>query len=176
VAQDQMHIALFKDDQLDQVTDALERIQKIGVPEWEISIISGVPIHERALGRPISWTRVPIIGMAGAVVGFLVASLLNFGTPLIYPLRVGGQPFFPIPTSIVVTFELTMLGLLISTFLGVFIETISPTYGPKGYHPEITNGSIGLVFNADEKLDALVHTAIKATGGTLVHQSEVRII
>lgn len=174
MADDRTHIALFKDDQLDQVTDALERIEKIGVPEWEITIISGIPIHERALGRPISWTRIPIIGIAGAIVGFLVASLLNFGTPLIYPLRVGGQPFLPIPTSIVVTFELTMLGLLISTFLGVFIETLSPTYGSKGYHPEVTNGSIGLVFDTDEKLDTLVHGAVKAAGGVLVHQSEVR--
>jgi hypothetical protein len=170
---DRTHIALFKDDQLDQVTDALERIQKIGIPEWDISIISGVPIHEKALGRPISWTRIPIIGMAGAVVGFLAASFLNFGTPWLYPLRVGGQPFFPIPTSIVVTFELTMLGLLIATFIGVFIETLSPSYGPQGYHPEVTNGSIGVVFNADEKLDELVHSAIKAAGGSLVHQSEV---
>jgi hypothetical protein len=176
MADDQMHIALFKDDELDQVADALERIQKIGVPEWEISVISGVPIHEKALGRPISWTRIPVIGMAGAVLGFLAASFLNFGTPLLYPLRVGGQPFFPIPTSIVVTFELTMLGLLISTFLGVFIESLSPTFGPRGYHPEVTNGSIGVVFTADENLDKLVHEAVKAAGGTLVHQSEVKTL
>jgi len=139
---DRTHIALFKEDQLDQVTDALERIQKIGIPEWDISIISGVPIHEKALGRPISWTRIPIIGMAGAFLGFLAASFLNFGTPWLYPLRVGGQPFFPIPTSIVVTFELTMLGLLISTFIGVFVETLSPTYGPTGYHPDVTRWCI----------------------------------
>jgi hypothetical protein len=170
---DRTHIALFKEDQLDQVTDALERIQKIGIPEWDISIISGVPIHEKALGRPISWTRIPLIGMAGALLGFLAASFLNFGTPWLYPLRVGGQPFFPIPTSIVVTFELTMLGLLISTFIGVFVETLSPTYGPTGYHPDVTNGSIGVVFYADEKLDTLVHAAIKAAGGDLMHQSEV---
>jgi hypothetical protein len=173
MADDRIHIALFKDDQIDQVTDALERIQKIGVPEWDISIISGVPIHEKALGRPISWTRIPVIGLAGAITGFLVASFLNFGTPWLYPLRVGGQPIFSIPTSIVVTFELTMLGLLISTFIGVFIETISPTFGPHGYHPDVTNGSIGVVFTADEKLDASVHAAIKEAGGTLVHQSEV---
>jgi hypothetical protein len=176
MADDRMHIALFKDDELDQVADALERIQKIGVPEWEISVISGVPIHEKALGRPISWTRIPVIGMAGAVFGFLAASFLNFGTPLLYPLRVGGQPFLPIPTSVVVTFELTILGLLISTFLGVFIESLSPTFGPRGYHPEVTNGSIGVVFNADENLDKLVHEAIKAAGGTLVHQSEVKTL
>jgi hypothetical protein len=35
----------------------------------------------------------------------------------------------------VVIFELTMLGLLLSTFLGVFIEMISPTYGPAGLRP-----------------------------------------
>jgi hypothetical protein len=44
-----------------------------------------------------------------------------------YPLTVGGMPLIPIPTTIVVIFELTMLGMLLATFFGVFIEMISPS-------------------------------------------------
>ena len=98
---------------------------------------------------------------------------LNVGTVLQYPIRVGGMPLVPIPTSIVVTFELTMLGLLISTFLGVFIETISPSFGPKGYHPKITDGNIGILFDCPEKLDDRVNEVLKALGAELIHKSEV---
>ena len=53
-----------------------------------------------------------------------------------------------LPTSFVIFFELTMLGLLISTFIGVFVETISPSYGPQGYDPRITDGHIGILFSS----------------------------
>ena len=138
MADDTVHMAFFKEDQIDQAAEAIATLRSLGIADSDISVISGVPFSEKILGRPMSWTRVGLIGLAGAVVGFLTAQLLNIGTVIQYPIRVGGMPYFPIPTSIVVTFELTMLGLLIATFIGVFIETISPSFGPQGYHPKVS--------------------------------------
>ncbi|NPV77088.1 MAG: DUF3341 domain-containing protein [Anaerolineae bacterium] len=171
--EDTFHLALFHEDQLDQVAEAIAKLKKLGLRDKDMSVISGVPFSEKILGRPMAWTRVPYIALAGAGVGFLVALALNVGTVMQYPIRVGGMPYYPIPTSIVVTFELTMLGLLISTFLGVFIETISPSFGPKGYHPKITDGHIGILFDCPEKMDEKVHEALKALGAELIHRSEV---
>ena len=80
------------------------RCAELGVSDKDMSVISGVPFSEKMLGRPMSWTRVPLIAGAGALVGFLTAAFLNFGTPLLYPIRVGGMPYQTIPTSIVVHF------------------------------------------------------------------------
>lgn len=171
--EDTFHLALFQEDQLDQVAEAIADLKKLGLRDKDMSVISGVPFSEKILGRPMAWTRVPYIAMAGAGVGFLIAMALNIGTVMQYPIRVGGMPYFPIPTSIVVTFELTMLGLLISTFLGVFIETISPSFGPKGYHPKITDGYIGILFDCPEKMDEKVHETLKVLGAELIHKSEV---
>ncbi len=135
------------------------RLRDLGISDEDISVISGVPYSDKILGRPMSWTRIPQIGMAGAVVGFIIAMFLNLGTPALYPLRVGGQPLFPIPTSIVVDFELTMLGLLISTFMGVFVEMISPSYGPQGYHPKVSDGHIAILFTCPAELDQRMHSA-----------------
>jgi hypothetical protein len=173
MAEDNVHLALFKEDKVDHVADALGRLRDLGISDDDISVISGVPYSDKILGRPMSWTRVPYIGMAGAVVGFAISMFLNWGTPALYPLHVGGQPLFPIPTSIVLIFELTMLGLLLATFLGVFVEMISPTYGPQGYHPKVSDGHIAILFTCPTDLDRKMHTAMTELGAELVHRSEV---
>lgn len=159
-----VHMMLFPEDRLDEVSDALTRLRDSGYSHDDVSVISGVPISERILGRPLAWTHIGKIGIAGAILGFIVALFLTFGTPLLYPLRVGGQPIFAIPTSIVVIFELTMLGLLISTFLGVAVEMMTPSFGPKGYHPQVTDGKIAILFNGSSQLDSELEQSLKSIG------------
>lgn len=169
-----VRMILFNEDQIDHASEAIETLHRKGIPEKDISVISGVPFSEKILGRPMAWTRIPQIAIAGAVVGLIIASLLNFLTPHLYKMTVGGMPLTPIPTSIVVTFELTMLGLLISTFLGVFIETISPSYGPKGYHPKISDGYIGILFRCPLNVDEETCLELQDLGAEIVHPSEVK--
>jgi len=169
-----VHMALFKEEELEEVGEALDVLRGMGVPEHDISVISGVPFSEKMLGRPMSWTRVPYIAMVGAVIGFLTAAFFNFGTPTLYPIKVGGMAIQTIPTSIVLQFELTMLGLLISTFIGVFVETISPSYGPKGYDARITDGQIGVLFEADADLDPALHKSLTGLGAEMVHGTEAK--
>ncbi|GAP14052.1 hypothetical protein LARV_01814 [Longilinea arvoryzae] len=169
-----VHLAIFKEDRIDDAVEAIDRLRALGIADQEMSILSGIPYSEHILGRPVSWTRVGLIGLGGAVVGFLIALALSFGTQSLYPIRVGNQPFWAIPTSIVVIFELTMLGLLISTFLGVFVETITPTYGPKGYHPKISDGNIAILFTCPPDLDEKMHAALTPLGAELIHRSEVK--
>jgi hypothetical protein len=173
MAEDSVHIALFNEDKVGLVAEALGRLRSLGISDQNISVISGVPYSDKILGRPMSWTRIPQIGMAGAALGFIIAMFLNWGTPALYSLRVGGQSLFPIPTSIVVAFELTMLGLLISTFVGVIVEMLSPSYGPKGYHPQVSDGKLAILFTCPEEMDQRMHTALSELGAELVHQSEV---
>lgn len=168
-----VHLALFKEDQVDHAAEAISRLRQIGVADKDITVISGIPYSERILGRPLSWTTIGRIGLGGAVVGFLVGMALAFGTTALYPVRVAAMPIiWAIPTSIVVIFEVTMLGLLISTFIGVFIETISPSYGPKGYHPKISDGHIGILFAGPAELDPGVHSALDELGAEMVNDVE----
>jgi hypothetical protein len=164
---DTVHIALFKDEQIDAVSEAITRLRQIGIFDQDMSVISGVPYSEKILGRPMSWTRIGLIAMVGALLGVIVSLLLNLGTPALYPIRVGGQPYMPIPTTIVLTFELGMLGLMLSTFLGVFVETITPTYGPKGYSPQVSAGKIGLLFSCKEENITRVHQVLSDLGAEL---------
>lgn len=137
-------LALFED--IDPAANAIEELHKMGVTDEDINVISGVPILERMLGRPPQWTNVGRLAMGGAVTGFLFGAFLNFGTPNLYTIHVGGQSVFPVPPGMIILFEMTMLFALLSTFLGVFLDSYFPNYRPLHYVPEISDGKIGVFF------------------------------
>lgn len=90
-----------KEDKIDKVSEALGKLRELGIGDDDISVISGVPYSEKIWAAPCVGRASRKLAWPGAVVGFIVAVLLNWGTPALYSLRVGGQPLFPIPTSIV---------------------------------------------------------------------------
>lgn len=169
-----VHMALFKEDQIDQAAEAITRLREMGITDNDISVISGVPLSEHILGRPVSWTTVPRVALIGAVLGFLAAVTFLVISQIFYPIRVGMMPPVPIPTSLVVVFELTMLGMLLSTFFGVFTESITPTHGPKGYDASISDGQIGILFTSPTNLDSDVHHRLSELGAEVVHRAEVK--
>jgi hypothetical protein len=164
---DVIHLALFNENDVDRASQAVSHLREMGISDRNISVISGVPYSDKVLGRPMVWTRIPIIALSGAGLGFITALALSFGTPYLYPVLVGNQPLYAIPTSIVVIFELTMLGLLISTFIGVFVETISPTFGPKGYNPKISDGYIGVLFSCPSRASDRLKAGLVELGAEL---------
>ena len=169
------HLALFSEEAIDAAAEAVERLHDLGVDDSDISVISGVPYSEKILGRPMAFTRIALIGLAGALGGFVAALALSFGTPYLYPIQVGGQPLYPIPTSIVVTFELSMLGLMLATFLGVFVETISPSSGLRGYHPKVSDGNIGVLYAVPRDVEQAANDALTALGAEITHRPEEKL-
>jgi hypothetical protein len=126
----------------------------MGVKDEAINVVSGLPFPARVLGRPAASTWVTKIAMFGAVAGAGLGLFLLYGTAFMYPLHVGGQPIYPVPMVFIATFETAMLGLMTSAFLGLFVDSGFPSYTPKEYVPEISDGKIAVFFTceaADEK-------------------------
>ena len=163
-------MALF--DHVDPVAEVLDELRRQGIDDHDMTVISGVPYPARVLGRPMVWERLPWIALSGAFVGFLVGLFLNAGTPLLYPIRVGGQPLIPIPPSAVITYEFTMMGLIVSTFLGVLWESTFPSFGPKYYHPESINGRIGMLIRCPEEQLPEIQEMLRAHGARDVFEPE----
>ncbi len=138
-------LAVFPD--LEPAADAIEQLRLLGIHDDQMNVISGVPVTEGMLGRPHQPTNVPRLALGGAIAGFTVGSFLAFVSPSLYTIQVGRQAFVPGPPTFVILFELTMLGLLLSTFLGVFLDSYFPSYRPMHYVPEISDGKIGVFFN-----------------------------
>jgi hypothetical protein len=165
-------LALFED--IDPAANAIEKLHELGVTDDQINVISGVPVMERMLGRPLPWTNVGRLALGGAVAGFLFGMFLNFGTPKLYTVYVGGQSIFPVPPGLIILFEMTMLFALLSTFLGVFLESYFPNYRPLEYVPEISDGKIAVLFKCPQGEQEKFMDALNQLGAESVKPAEAR--
>jgi len=165
-------LAVF--DEIEPATQGLEKLHELGVQDREINVISGVPIPGRVLGRPSALTNVSRIAMAGAVLGMFFGLFLIYGTPALYPILVGGQPIYPVPMGWIVTFEMTMLGLMGFAFIGLFVDSGFPAYTPMEYLPEISDGKIAVLFRCPSQDQDTFVDALKSAGAESVAPAEAR--
>jgi hypothetical protein len=151
-------LALFSD--IDPASAAIEKLRNMGIADDNIEVISGIPFSENVLGRPKLASFVPRLALVGAIAGMVIAVFLVFGSPLLYPLISGGQPLLPYPPLIIVGFEMTMLGLMGTAFLGVFLASRFPAYEPVEYVPEISDGKIAVLFHCPGDQQAQFESAM----------------
>jgi hypothetical protein len=167
-------LAIFPD--LEPAADAIEHLRSIGVHDDCMNVISGIPVTEAMLGRPNKWTNVPRIALGGAILGFFGGVFLTFVTPYLYPypIQVGSQYPVPGPPTVVVLFELTMLGMLLSTFLGVFLDSFFPNYRPMKYVPEISDGKIAILVECSHVEEKKITDALNKLGAESVKPAEAQ--
>lgn len=165
-------LAVFSD--LGPAADAIDKLRTLGLSDDHMNVISGVPVTEAMLGRPNAWSNVPRIAFGGAVLGMCAGIFLAYITPYWYPypIQVSTQAYVPGPPSVVVMFELTMLGMLLSTFLGVFLDSFFPNYRPMEYVKEISDGKIAVFFTCPTESKDKFTKAMTALGAEKVEAAE----
>ena len=171
---DKSLLAVFAD--LDPAADAIAQLRAMGVHDDCMNVISGIPVTEAMLGRPSQWTNVPRLAMGGALLGFLAGAFLAFVSPNMYQIKVGGQGFVPGPPSVVILFELTMLGMLLSTFLGVFLDSTFPNYRPMQYVTEVSDGKIAILIECPQSDEIKITDALKKLGAESVQPAEAQYL
>jgi hypothetical protein len=134
----------------------------------------GVPHSPKMLGRPKIHERIPWASLLGALTGLTVAFLLTFVTQWIYPIRVGGRPFTGNPTAWVLLYELTMLGLILGTFLNMVWKCGFPSTKPQYFDPLINNGRIAVLCTCDMRYEHEVRRVLTEQGAERVYEPERR--
>ena len=167
-------LALFTE--IDPTVIAIDRLHEMGITDEKIEVVSGIPFNHDTLGRPKVPTFIPRLAMGGAMIGLVAALFLIFGIPGLYPLQVGGQPLFPVPPFFIVAFELTMLGLMGTAFVGLFLAGRFPSYEPKMYIPEISDGKIALVFPCPVEKQTQFEEAMRSLGAEQVRPVEAKTL
>jgi hypothetical protein len=165
-------LAMF--GELEPAAEGIDKLQKLGMNDADMNVISGIPVKHTILGRPSAITYVSRIGLFGAILGMFLGLFLIYGIPYLYPLLVGGQPIFPIPQGIIITFEMTMLGLMGFSFIGMFVDSGFPSYTPKQYTPEISDGKIALLFSCPADEQEKFIDALKEAGAESIEPVEAR--
>jgi mono/diheme cytochrome c family protein len=152
--------------------DTIEQLRGLGVAHEKITVISGMPYRADMLGRPRPRVRLGLAALLGAGLGLLTAVFLTVGIFLLYPLSQGGQPLVPIPPSLIVLFEVTMLGTMWATFFGFVIGNRLPIFKLQLYDPRITEGHVGVLAEVDEGLADQVESVLAANGAHHMHRVE----
>jgi hypothetical protein len=165
-------LAMFED--VEPAAEGIDKLQQLGVNNSDMNVISGIPIKHTILGRPPAITYVARIGFFGALLGMGLGLFFIYGVKALYPLYVGGQPIFPVPQGIIITFELTMLGLMGLSFLGMFVDSGFPSYTPKAYTPEISDGKIAVLFSCPSGEQEKFIDVLREAGAESVEPAEAR--
>lgn len=166
-------LAIFED--IDPAAHAVDKLRGLGIHDSHVTVISGTPITEAMLGRKPQWSNVTRFAMGGAFIGLCVGIFLAYGAPNLYPITVGGR-FIGVPPTIVVMFEMTMLVMLISTFIGVFLDSRFPNYTPTQYVPEISDGRIALLIECPQDEEKNVETAMNELGAESVKRAQAEAL
>lgn len=144
--------------------EAIEQLKEHGVSEQTITVLSDVPYRPEILGVQPRYRRLGLTALIGAIGGLLTGIFLTVGTPILYPISSGGQPIIAIPPSLIIWFELTMLGTMLATFAGLIAETRYPTFGQDIYDVRITEGHIGILVQVDDAEIDAVQQILEANG------------
>jgi hypothetical protein len=165
-------LAMFED--FEPAAEGVDKLQQLGLSDDDMNVISGIPVKHTILGRPPAITYVSRIGLFGAILGMTLGIFFIYGIPYLYPLLVGGQPIFPVPQGFIITFEMTMLGLMGFSFIGMFVDSGFPSYTPKEYTPEISDGKIAILFSCPTNEQEKFIDTLKSAGAETVEPAEAR--
>jgi len=98
----------------------------------EMDAYSPFPIEEASEAIGFHKSAVPLVVLAGGILGGLSGFLLQYWINVIaYPLNIGGKPFNSWPAFVVPTFEMTILFAGLSGMFGMFALNGLP----RPYHP-----------------------------------------
>ena len=163
-------LALFSE--IDPAAHAIDALTDLGIDHGSMEVVTGAPINPRMLGRHHQSSRVPKYALGGAIFGGLVGIFLGKITPNLYKVYVGGKLLAPGAPTAVVLFEMIMLFMLIATFLGVFLESVLPSYEKKEYTPELSAGDIAIIIDCAADQQANIEKALTNAGAKMVRNAE----
>jgi len=125
----------------DCARQSVDALLSAGIPTSDIIMMSSEPLeHYGVPSQPR--TLMPWIVAGGAVVtgigGFLLASL----TQQSYAIHTGGMPVVTLWADGIITYELTMLGAILTTGVVFLIAGVLRGRGQVPYPPEVSEGKV----------------------------------
>jgi Protein of unknown function (DUF3341) len=150
----------------DAAQRAVNGLRAAGYEDRDITVISAAPMEEYEFShighRSYQW----YIACGGALLGFLFSTWLTTYAEKDWPIVVGNMPIVAWFPNLIVVFELTMLGAILSTVISLIIMAGLGRKTPKLYDPEVTNGKILVgVERLRDGSDADVERALLAAPG-----------
>ena len=148
--------------------EAVNRLRAAGLTDAQITIASAQPMEDFEFGHIDKRSWLWWIACGGGLLGMLAAFGLTWLTAMSWPINVGGLPIYAWWPNLIIIFEMTMLGAILATVIGLVVSAgLGRSRGL--YDPEVTDGNIlvGVENPADDKLEEL-QKALESPAGARV--------
>ena len=149
-------------DSAERALDSLRRARaELGFAPRDIAIISSEPFEGYRFGQGVDerddQTIMPWLAALGGALGGFTGLEFATLTQNAYPLATGGMPLAPLWTNGIITYELTMLGAILTTLVTLAVSAGLPNPRAKLYDPEVSDGNIlvGVIDPSDRSRPAL---------------------
>lgn len=167
-------IGIYAD--VEQASRATYLLAEDGFPTDSLTVMSSVPYPHGAFATHLPPSRIPYLSLLGGAVGLLAGLAMAAGTALLYPLPTGGKPIVAWPTVGIITYEFTMLGIIVMTMLAFLFFARLPKRKPRHYVPSVTDGAIAVVVPCrTEERAAAAERTLQETGAAQVMRRDASV-
>lgn len=166
-------VALF--DGVEAAAAGRDALRSLPIPPDRITTLSSVPLPSGAVTENRGRIRFPWVVLAGWLAGAAAGAALSVFTYLDYPLITGGKTIVSVPPTLIVTYELAMLGaLLAAAGAGFYSMRLHPFRRTRRIaDPAIHDGKIALCAAVPAgEAAARVAEALSAAGARNVRTEE----
>ena len=129
-------------DKPDAAQRAFTSLKRTGVPSADITVVSAEPFEAFEFSHRDHSMILFRLALLGGIIGFISAVALTRGTELAWPLVTGGMPIVAWWPNIVIIFEMTMLGAIVTTVVSLLVSSKLPSFRQDLYDPAVSDGKI----------------------------------
>jgi hypothetical protein len=126
----------------DSAQRAYTGLKRAGIPAQDIAVISGEPFEAFEFSHRDHSMILFRLALIGGIIGFVSAVALVVGTEQAWPLVTGGMPIVAWYPNLVIIFEMTMLGSIVTTVISLLVTSKLPKFGKTLYDPAVSDGKI----------------------------------
>lgn len=126
----------------DAAQRAVNGLRAAGYADHDITVITPAPMEEFEFSHIGRHSYQWYIAVAGGLLGLSLSSWFIRFAENDWPINVGNMPIVAWYPNLIVVFEMTMLGAILSSVATLIITAGLGRKRPKLYDPEVTNGKI----------------------------------
>jgi hypothetical protein len=144
-------------DKPDAAQRAFTSLKRAGIASRDITVVSSEPFEAFEFSHRDHSMMLFRLALVGGIVFFVFGVLLTYGTETAWPLVTGGMPVVAWWPNLVIIFELTMLGSIVTTVVSLLVSAGLPAFRKSIYDPAVSDGKIlvGVPGSSDAIREAL---------------------